>query len=130
MFLAGVIFNLIDILLDILLLASWADKQHILGVDYDIVAQTVDDCHLVLWQRNNRGAGVVGVTSILGLDIGIFVFARELIQRAPGADIAPAKVATTNIYILGLLHNAIIDRDGTALREYLLDSLLLRRCTK
>ena len=50
MFLAGVILNLIDILLDILLLATWADKEYIRSIDHNIVTQSVDHSDLILWQ--------------------------------------------------------------------------------
>ena len=50
MLVAGVVLHLVDILLDVLLVGSWADEQYILGIHHDIVAQAVDDGNLALWQ--------------------------------------------------------------------------------
>ena len=75
MLVASVVLHLVDILLDILLVGAWTDQQNILRIDNDIVAQTVDDGNLALWQRNYRRTSIVGVAAILGLNICISILA-------------------------------------------------------
>ena len=54
MLISRIVLNLVDILLDVLLVGTRADEQHILGVYHDIVAQTVDDGYLTLRKRYDR----------------------------------------------------------------------------
>ena len=37
-FVAVVVLHLVNVFLDILLLVAWADKQHVVGINHDIVA--------------------------------------------------------------------------------------------
>ena len=60
---------------------------------------------------------VVKVAPLLRHGVGVTVLARMLVDRAPRAHVAPAEIAAADIYVVGLLHDAVVDRNGAALRE-------------
>ena len=124
-FVTVVVFHFVDEFLDVLLLGAGADQQYVVGVDHDVLLQPADDGYLVLGQRDDRRARVAEVAPLLGGGVGIAVLARVLVERAPRPHVAPAELAAADIDVAGLLQNAVVDRDGAALREDHLHDVLL-----
>ena len=48
-FVALIEFYVVNIFFDALLLASWTNHQYVVGVDHNVVTQTVDNGHLAFW---------------------------------------------------------------------------------
>ena len=117
--------NVVDIFLDALFVAARAYHQHVVRIDHDIILQPLDDGDFACGNRDDRVARVVGIAAVVGFGIGVGILARELVDRAPRTHVAPAEVAAADIYVVGLLHDAVVDRYGAALREDLLDGGLL-----
>ena len=117
MLVAVVELDFVDEFFDVLLLGAGADHQHVVRVDDDVLLQSADHGDLVLWERNDRTACVVEVTALFGHGVGIAVLARMLVDRTPRPDVAPAELAAADVDVVGLLHDAVVDRDGAALRK-------------
>lgn len=117
MLVAVVELDFVDEFFDVLLLGAGADHQHVVRVDDDVLLQSADHGDLVLWERNDRTACIVEVTALFGHGVGIAVLARMLVDRTPRPDVAPAELAAADVDVVGLLHDAVVDRDGAALRK-------------
>lgn len=117
MLVAIVELHFVDELLDVLLLGAGADHQHVVRIDDDVLLQAADDGDLARRQRDDRRARVVEVAPLGRHGVGVAVLARVLVDRAPGAHVAPAELPAAHIDVVGLLHDAVVDRDGAALRE-------------
>ena len=110
-------FHFVDEFLDVLLFGAGADHQHVVRIDDDVLLQAADHGDLALGQRDDRRARVVEVAPLLGNGVGVTVLARVLVDGAPGPDVAPPELPAADVDVVGLLHDAVVDRDGAALRE-------------
>lgn len=117
MFVAVVIFYFVDELFDALLFGPGADHQHVVRVDHDVFFQPADDGDFAFGQRDDRRARVVEITSLLRNGVGITVLTRMLVDRTPRPQVAPAEMAAADVYIVRLLHDAVVDRDRAAFGE-------------
>ena len=79
--------------------------------------QAADDGDLLRGKRDDRRTRVVEVAPLGRHGVGVAVLARVLVDRAPRADVAPAEFAAADVNVVGLFHDAVVDRDGAALRE-------------
>ena len=79
-FLSFVESDVVDILLYALLLAAWADEQHIGRIDHDVILQSAYHGYLVARDGYHTTTCIVGVAVATRLGIGEGILLRELID--------------------------------------------------
>ena len=79
-------------------------------------------------QRDDVPAAFIHEGARLERCVLVFVFVGDVVERAPGAQIGPAKVHAQHVDILRFFHHAVIDGDIRAVGEILVNErMLLRR---
>ena len=101
-----------------------ANQQCIILLGHDEAVQSLHHDFALLCGVNHAVARVVGEAAVVGLGVGVFVLVGQQVERTPCAHVAPAEIAAADIDVVGLLHDAVVDRNGAAYGEYLLNSLL------
>ena len=77
----------------------------------DVAVEAVDDGGGAVGEVDEAVAGVVGEGVALD-GVAAAVARGDVVEALPGLDVAPAKRGGEHVHVVGLLHDALVHRDG------------------